>query len=115
MPSSAAQRSTALLVSSVPLSETITLGLPRIAMIASSFADHPQARQREVGDCRQAFTVEVVDHVEQPEPPTVAKLVADEVERPTLDFISCGTTIGARVPMARRRPRRPFTANPSSR
>jgi hypothetical protein len=30
-------------------------------------------------------------------------------------FISCGTTIGARVPMARRRPRRRFTANPSSR
>jgi hypothetical protein len=33
---SAAQRSTALLVSSVLLSETIIAGLPRIAMMASS-------------------------------------------------------------------------------
>ena len=73
-------RRTALLVSSVPLSETIISGLPRTAMMASSSRITRRPEQREVRYRRQALAVEVVDHVEQPEPPSVAQLVADEVE-----------------------------------
>jgi len=39
--------------------------------------DHSQAEEREVRDRRQVL---VVDHVEQPEPPVVTQLIADEVE-----------------------------------
>ena len=69
-------------VNSVPLSETIMPGLPRRCDQRRQLARHPPARDRGVGDRRQAFARHVVDDVEDAEPPAVGELVMDEVQRP---------------------------------
>jgi hypothetical protein len=44
----------------------------------------PQARQRGIGDERQAFTVEVVDDRQNPETSAVGERIRQEVETPAL-------------------------------
>lgn len=56
-----------MLVSSVPLSDTMLSGLPRGRNDPIQFARHPDTGQRRVGDQVQAFTVEVVDYGQNPE------------------------------------------------
>src|SRR5215207_2600625 len=69
----------ALLVSSVPLSLTIELGLPRSASSRS-----PQARDRGIGYERQAFARTVVDHRQDAQPPAIAELIGGKIERPAI-------------------------------
>ena len=45
-------------------------------------ARNSRAGDQGVGDRRQTFLGDVVDHVEDPEAPPVRKLVVDEVDRP---------------------------------
>jgi hypothetical protein len=48
------------------------------------FAPHPLARQRRVGDQRQALTGKIIDHGQDAEAAAVAELVMQEIERPAL-------------------------------
>ena len=66
----------------MPLSETIIPGLPRIADERHELARNPFARDRGVGDRRQTFARDVIDDVEDTEPPAKGELIVDEVERP---------------------------------
>ena len=66
----------------MPLSETIIPGLPRVVDQRRQFAGDPLARDRGVGDRRQAFARHVVDDVEDAEAPAMGELIVDEVERP---------------------------------
>ena len=68
----------------MPLSLTIVRGLPRSTISAIQFAGDPHARQRGVGDQRQALPRAVVDHRQDAEAPAVEELIGDEVERPAL-------------------------------
>jgi hypothetical protein len=61
------------------MSDTIICGLPRTLTI-SELASNAFARDRRVGDCRQAFTRDVVHDVEDAKAPAVGELVVDEVE-----------------------------------
>ena len=63
----------AMLVSSVPLSETIIVGRPRAGDERIELARDPQARQRGVGDQRQALAGEVVDDRQDAEAPAVGE------------------------------------------
>ena len=47
-------------------------------------APDPQAGKRGVGDQRQTFAGKVVDDGEDPEPPAVAPLIMQEIQRPAL-------------------------------
>jgi len=78
---SCAQASMARDVNSVPLSETIGLGLPRrsTSAVSSRAARRPE---RGVGDGRQAFARHVVDDIENAEPSAVGELIVREVRRP---------------------------------
>lgn len=78
------------------------------------FPRHAAARDRRVRDGCETFLGDVIDDVQQPEPPPAGELVVNEVKRPSgvgprLD------QIGARVPIALRRALRLWTVNPSSR
>ena len=46
------------------------------------FPRHAAPRDRSVDHGRQAFLRDIVDHVEDPEPPALDELVVDEVDRP---------------------------------
>jgi hypothetical protein len=76
---SGVQASIAMLVSSVPLSETQVRGLPDYDDRVQLASDAP-AGDRGIGNQRQAFASEVVDHGEDAEPPTIGERVGDEVE-----------------------------------
>ena len=61
---------------------------------------NPFARDRGVGDCRQAFARDVIDNVEDAEAPALGELIMDEVERPTcidlgLDQDRCACSDGS--------------------
>src|SRR5262245_55027458 len=70
-------------VSSVPLSLTIVLGLPRSASSRSS-SRAPDAGDRGVGHQRQAFARAVVDHDEDAQAAAIDELIGNEVERPAV-------------------------------
>jgi hypothetical protein len=72
----------ALLVNSVPLSLTIVLGLPALAKELIELAGDPDARDRGIGDERQAFARAVVDHDQDAHATAINELVGHEVERP---------------------------------
>ncbi len=79
---SVAQPRMAFEVNSVPWSLTI---IPRLAAPLDErrqLAGDPPARDRRVGDRRQAFAGHVIDDVEDAEAPARGELVVDEVERP---------------------------------
>lgn len=65
-----------------PLSPLMMPGIQRHSMILSRLADDPFRRQRKVGLDAQAFAIEVVEHIQQPELVTIAKAVGHEVYRP---------------------------------
>jgi hypothetical protein len=69
-------------VNSVPWSETIQIGFAAPGDDGVELARHPPAGDRGVGDRRQAFFGDVIDHVEDAKAPPVRKLVVDEVDRP---------------------------------
>ena len=73
-----------MLVNSVPLSETHVAGRAALGDDGIELASDPQARQRGVGDQRQAFAGEVVDDRQDAKPPAVAQLIVQEIERPAL-------------------------------
>jgi hypothetical protein len=68
-------------VSSVPLSLTMVLGLPRSTREAIEFARHPEAGDRGIGDQRQALARAVVNHDQDAHAAAVDELIGDEVER----------------------------------
>jgi hypothetical protein len=74
----------ALLASSVPLSLTIDLGLPRVAIRRSSSRATLRPRERDVGDGRQAFPRAVIEHGKDPEAPTADELIGDKIQRPAV-------------------------------
>ena len=56
-----------MLVNSVPLSLAIVLGRTRVGDVRIHLLDDAQARQRGLGDERQALPTEVVHHSQGPE------------------------------------------------
>ena len=98
-----AQRSTAPLVSSVPLSLTMTWGVPRANVSPLKFTHDAHSTQRSIDDHGQAFAAEIIDDGQDAEAPTVAERVRDEVERPAL-------VDGERQHHRRPRAQRPLTA-----
>jgi hypothetical protein len=46
------------------------------------FARHPTFRDRSVRDCRQAFPGDVINDVQDAEPPAAGELIMDKIERP---------------------------------
>ena len=70
-------------VSSVPLSLTI-LGLAALDQEPIEFARDPDARDRGVGDQRQALAGAIIDHDQDAHATTVDELVSDEVELPAI-------------------------------
>jgi hypothetical protein len=66
------------------LSLTIMNGRPRRSAIRFQLAGDASAGQRTIGDQRQAFPAEVVDHHQHPEAPAVAQDVRGEVQAPAL-------------------------------
>jgi hypothetical protein len=74
----------AMLVISVPLSETIFLGFPRLATRLSS-SRASLAPDRDVSaEQAQAFAGEVVDDGQNPKAATAGEGIADEVQAPAL-------------------------------
>ena len=74
----------------------------------------PLARQRCIGDQRQAFPRKVVDHGKDAEATAISQRIRLEIQAPAL-IGSLGIAIGALVPKARLRPPRRRTCSPSSR
>lgn len=75
---------------------------------------HTPARDRGVGDGRQALAGHVIDDVENPKAAAIGHLIVDESsDQRALALAS--TRIGARMPTARRLARRLRTVRPSSR
>jgi hypothetical protein len=68
-------------------------------------AGDTQARQRRIGDQRQAFASEIVDDCQDAKPPAIGERVREKIQAPAL-FGPCGNAIGALVPTARLRPDR---------
>ncbi len=78
-----------------PLSQRITFGLPRQSMICSSDRITRVAGKDRSTSMPQAFAVELVKHVEQPEAGAIAGLVVHEVHRPDLiDRLSTASGAG---------------------
>lgn len=74
----------ALLVSSVPLSLTTVLGLPRSITSRSSSRAITGAGERGIGHQRQALAGAIIDNGEDTEPAAVGELIRHEVERPAV-------------------------------
>jgi hypothetical protein len=70
-------------VSSVPLSLTMVFGLP-LGEESIELASDPDARDRSVGDQRQALTGAIVHHDQDADATAIEELVGDEVERPAI-------------------------------
>ena len=68
-------------VNSVPLSDTINLGLPRRAInsVSSRATRHAPARNRGVRNRRQTFARHVIDNVQHAEPSAIGELIVDEI------------------------------------
>jgi len=106
--------STARAVSSVPLSETIIAGRLRRAMIASrsrtTRAPPIEVSTASASASRVKSSTTASTRNRRPQDSASATKSSDQRW-----FGPCGTAIGARVPVARLRPRRRRTASPSSR
>jgi hypothetical protein len=77
------QRWIAVLVSSVPLSDTHATGCPQTAMIPSGSRATRTPPNEGVSDKCQAFAREVIDRDENAKAPSVGKRIGGEVEAPT--------------------------------
>lgn len=99
------QRSTALMVSSVPLSETIIVGLPQTATMVSSsrITRWPDSEKSGTATMHSLLKSAITFRIRNRRPLANWSLTKSSDQR---WFNSRGTTIGARAPMARRRPRR---------
>jgi hypothetical protein len=73
-----------MLVSSVPLSETILAGRAADRDESIELTHDAQPRQRGVGDQRQAFPGEVVDDRQYAEPLAISECIPQEVQAPAL-------------------------------
>ena len=73
-----------MLVSSVPLSETHIDRTTAQGDDGIQLAHHSQTRQRGVGDQRQAFAGEVVDHRQDAEPASIGEGIRQKVQAPAL-------------------------------
>jgi hypothetical protein len=104
-----------MLVISVPLSETIVLVFPRLAMRLFIFNSRKVVpRQGCVGNQTKAFACKVVDLRQNTEPAAVGEGVADDVQTPA-PIGREGRARGRLVPKARFLPPRLRTVSFSSR
>ena len=111
---SCVQASMAFEVNSVPLSETIMLGLPRrsIKTVSSRATRRPEIDVSGIAAKHSRVTSSTMFRMRNRRPQASWSWTKSRDQRA---LAAASTRIGARVPAARRRPRRLRTARPSSR